>query len=109
MAVGLPPGVQSVPPGQDKIGPMGYVAWGLFVIGIFFPIAWCICCFLPMCAAKAAKGPKDYMAVRRAAVSSSIALCFYLVLVVIFVSLSQTSWRRRNMCVDRVTGRYFQC
>ena len=47
--------------------------------GIFFPIAWVVCCFLPICAKNAVKGPKDMLAVRRASVAASIALCLYLV------------------------------
>jgi hypothetical protein len=74
MQVGMAPGMV-----EDKIGTMGMVAWGLFVIGIFFPVAWMVCSFLPMCAKNSAKGPKDFKAIRTAAISSSIALCFYLV------------------------------
>lgn len=63
--------------------------------GVFFPLTWVVCCFLPLLAKRAAKGPKDFMAVRRAAVAASIALCAYLVLVVILVSVGSTSWKRR--------------
>ncbi|GBF99263.1 hypothetical protein Rsub_11788 [Raphidocelis subcapitata] len=83
---------------NDKIGPMGYIAWGLFIAGVFIPFFWVACAFMPLCAARGAKGPKDLLAVRRAAIASSIAMCAYLVLVVIFVSLGQTTWRT---CVDR--------
>lgn len=49
------------------------------------------------------------MAVRRAAVSASIALCVYLALIVILVALSQTTMRsRRSVCVDSL-GRRYSC
>jgi hypothetical protein len=66
-----------------------------YTSGVFFPLTWVVCCFLPLLAKRAAKGPKDFMAVRRAAVAASIALCAYLVLVIILVSVGSTSWRRR--------------
>lgn len=74
--------------------------------GILFPIAWCVACFMPLCAKRAAKGPKDFLAVRRAAVASSIALCAYLVLVIVLVSMGETRWKRR-VCVDRFGNRYY--
>ncbi|KAI8472986.1 MAG: hypothetical protein J3K34DRAFT_519348 [Monoraphidium minutum] len=91
----------------DKIGPLGITAWVLFIGGIIFPICWVVACFLPMCARKAAKGPKDAMAVRRAAIASSIALCVYLVLLVVLVSVGSTSWKSRQVCVDRYGARYY--
>jgi hypothetical protein len=47
--------------------------------GIFFPFTWFVCVFLVICAQRAARGPKDLLAVRRAAVASSIAMLFYVV------------------------------
>jgi hypothetical protein len=47
--------------------------------GIFFPFTWFVCVFLLICAQRAAKGPKDLLAVRRAAVASAIAMLFYVV------------------------------
>lgn len=109
--VGMPIGAgggPGMPPGmvEDKIGPMGMMAWGLFIIGIFFPITWMVCSFLPICAKRSAKGPKDFKAVRTAAISSSIALCFYLVMIIILMTVGRDSWQRR-VCVDKFGNRYY--
>jgi len=74
--------------------------------GIFFPVTWMVCSFLPICAKRSAKGPKDFKAVRSAAISSSIALCFYLVMIIILMTVGRDRWQRR-VCVDRFGNRFY--
>lgn len=51
----------------------------LFVAGIFIPFCWVVCAFLPICARRGAKGPRDAMNVRRAAIASAVGFCVYVV------------------------------
>lgn len=65
------------------------LAWGLFVLGFFFPLAWLICCLLPCFV-------KGHPSVRKAAIASSIASIITFIVAAIVLPSILTSSAYRN-------------